>query len=98
MSVAVAEQLCAGVADAAGRHFAAWRIKNTHHPDAVVRRRGSREQAVSVVGGYRDVKVLGKFTASDLAMVVEIQVIDTTFLEVKCHMHKPFTIRRGDFW
>ena len=31
-------------------------------------------------------------------MIVEIQVIDATFLEVKKHMHKPFTIVRGDFW
>ena len=65
-------------------------MNNTHHPDA------------SVIGGYRDVKVLGKFSAEKedetLAMVVEIQVIERVFLAVKTHMHKPFTIARGDFW
>lgn len=88
--VAVADQLRADTQDGAGRRFEAWRIKNTHHRDAVV------------VGGYRDVKVLGKFSADlgeeTVAMIVEIQVIDATFLSVKTHMHKPFTIARGDFW
>ena len=47
-----------------GRRFEAWRVKNTH-----------REEATTV-GGYRDVKVLGLFAASDaLRMIVEIQVI-----------------------
>ena len=31
-------------------------------------------------------------------MVVEIQVIDTTFLAVKKNMHRPFSVYRGDFW
>lgn len=52
--------------------------------------------------GYRDVKVLGKFSAetggTPLSMVVEVQVLDAGFLKVKKCMHKPFTILRGDFW
>jgi hypothetical protein len=54
---------------------------------------------------YRDVKVIGQFTAGagldgsqSLSMVVEIQVIDTTFLNVKKNMHRPFSVYRGDFW
>ena len=88
--MAVAEQLRAGAQDGAGRRFEAWRVKNAHHPDA------------EVVGGYRDLKVLGKFSAElaeeTLSMVVEIQIIDEVFLGVKKHMHKPFAIARGDFW
>ena len=63
-------------------------LANTHHPDAVI------------VGGYRDLKLLGKFTSSGkgLSMIVEIQIIDAVFLAVKQSMHKPFSIARGDFW
>ena len=76
--------------DGQGRRFEAWRIKNTHHPHA------------DIVGGYRDFKIIGKFTAEcareTLAMVVEIQIIEKQFLNVKKDMHLPFTIARGDFW
>ena len=34
----------------------------------------------------------------ELSMIVEIQCIHHQFLAVKKHMHKPFTIARGDFW
>ena len=65
-------------------------------------RAAGRKGLLSVVGGYRDVKVLGKFSAKTedetLAMIVEIQIIDAVFLRVKTFMHKPFTIARGDFW
>lgn len=67
------------------RRLEVWRIKNTHHADA------------KVVGGYRDIKVLGKFSAGELSMVVEVQIIDATFLEVKKYMHKVYAIERGDF-
>ena len=76
-----------GEADEAGRRFEVLRVKNTHHRDAVI------------VGGYRDIKLLGKFSApGDLGMIVEIQVIDKYFVETKKFMHKPFTIVRGDFY
>jgi len=70
--------------------FEVWRIKNTHHPMA------------QVVGGYRDVKVLGRFDAGEvdglrLCMVVEVQVIDEEFARVKAHMHKAYALDRGDF-
>lgn len=68
-----------------GRSFEAWRVKNTHHPKA------------TTVGGYRDVKVLGKLSAGDMSMVVEIQLIDKRFLEIKKYMHKAYAIKRGDF-
>lgn len=68
--------------------FEVWRIKNTHHVSA------------ETVGGYRDVKVLGRFTSGDdnIAMIVEIQVIDKVFLDVKKYMHKAYAVQRGDFW
>lgn len=88
--IAIAKELRAGPTDGKGRRFEAWRVKNTHHPDA------------TIVGGYRDIKVLGKFSAEleteTLSMIVEIQIIEKVFLAVKCFMHKPFTIARGDFW
>eukprot|EP00440_Ansanella_granifera_P008386 gb/GFBE01009085.1/.p1 GENE.gb/GFBE01009085.1/~~gb/GFBE01009085.1/.p1 ORF type:complete len:771 (+),score=149.00 gb/GFBE01009085.1/:1-2313(+) len=74
--------------------FECWRIKNTHHAAA----------GEEVVGGYRDVKVIGKFSAGcasetglPLSMVVEVQVIDRQFLDIKKYMHKPYSIERGDF-
>ena len=36
----------------------------------------SYDPDATTVGGYRDVKVIGKFTAGDLCMVCEVQVID----------------------
>jgi len=72
--------------------FEAWRIKNTHH-----------HSASEVVGGYRDVKVLGCFTAArkrmgfKVSQIVEIQVIDVVFTEIKKFMHKAYAIDRGDF-
>lgn len=67
------------------RRLDVWRIKNTHHPDA------------KVVGGYRDIKVLGKLSSGGVAMVVEVQIIDARFLMVKKYMHKVYAIQRGDF-
>jgi len=75
--------------------FQVWRIKNTHHPDAE-----------GMTGGYRDVKVLGRFHgASDtttrgnlpVSMIVEIQVIDSIYMDVKNYMHKAYAIDRGDY-
>eukprot|EP00927_Polykrikos_kofoidii_P039400 TRINITY_DN33799_c0_g1_i1.p1 TRINITY_DN33799_c0_g1~~TRINITY_DN33799_c0_g1_i1.p1 ORF type:complete len:1122 (+),score=207.76 TRINITY_DN33799_c0_g1_i1:188-3553(+) len=94
--------------------FDVWRVKNTHHPDAVT------------VGGYRDMKVLGRFrqppasahsmcktwpgslgskrsqswrhTQPALCMIVEIQIIDVQFLAIKKFMHKVYAIERGDYW
>jgi hypothetical protein len=72
--------------------FEVWRIKNTHHADAE-----------DMTGGYRDVKVLGRFTArrqrvgSPISMIVEIQVIDSVYMEIKKFMHKAYAIDRGDF-
>lgn len=69
-----------------------WRIKNTHHADAE-----------DMTGGYRDVKVLGKFTARrqrlglQVSMIVEVQVIDTVYMDIKKYMHKAYAIDRGDF-
>merc|ERR1712232_165431 len=75
--------------------FEVWRIKNTHH---------QKVQDQELVGGYRDVKVLGRFSAKDLSstglplcMLVEVQVVDTVFLKVKGYMHLPYAILRGDF-
>eukprot|EP00927_Polykrikos_kofoidii_P002806 TRINITY_DN11120_c0_g1_i4.p1 TRINITY_DN11120_c0_g1~~TRINITY_DN11120_c0_g1_i4.p1 ORF type:complete len:1173 (+),score=234.61 TRINITY_DN11120_c0_g1_i4:233-3751(+) len=74
--------------------FEAWRIKNTHHHDSA-----------ETTGGYRDVKVLGRFTAPyekterdlPISMIVEVQVIDSVFMDVKKFMHKAYSIARGDF-
>jgi hypothetical protein len=72
--------------------FEAWRIKNTHHADAQ-----------DMTGGYRDVKVLGRFEARAkrlgmaISMIVEIQVIDTVYMDIKKFMHKAYAIERGDF-
>ena len=67
-------------------------------------------RVVTVTGGLlvliifpdRDVKVLGKFRADlgteVMAMLVEIQIIDAAFLEVKRLMHPLYKIERGDFW
>lgn len=88
--IRIATELRNSPRDAAGRSFSAWRVKNTHHATAVV------------VGGYRDVKILGVFTATvgseRMSMVVEIQIIDSVFLEIKRHMHKVYAIDRGDFF
>jgi len=75
--------------------FEVWRVKNTHHHDST-----------ETLGGYRDMKVLGLFSApapegsglQPLSMIVEVQVIDTAFLSIKKSMHKVYAIRRGDFW
>ena len=87
--IEVIEKLRGNPGDGEGRRFEAWRLKNTHHSGAVV------------VGGYRDVKVLGRFSAvtveETLAMIVEIQVVELTFFEVKEHMHKLYAVARGDF-
>jgi hypothetical protein len=77
-----------------GKHgkFEVWRIKNTHHHDAS-----------EITGGYRDVKAIGRFTARrkrhgvDAAMIVEVQVIDTHYMDIKKYMHKAYAIERGDF-
>merc|ERR1712039_892628 len=75
--------------------FEAWRIKNTHH-----------SAAEETTGGYRDIKVLGRFTARTgkrgaepmpLSMIVEVQVIDAVYLDIKQYMHKAYAIARGDF-
>jgi len=75
--------------------FAVWRIKNSHH-----------HKAEEMTGGYRDVKVLGRFTAREgkmgshpipISMIVEIQVIDVVYLDIKNYMHKAYSIDRGDF-
>eukprot|EP00930_Biecheleria_cincta_P071596 TRINITY_DN59082_c0_g1_i1.p1 TRINITY_DN59082_c0_g1~~TRINITY_DN59082_c0_g1_i1.p1 ORF type:complete len:970 (+),score=194.74 TRINITY_DN59082_c0_g1_i1:137-3046(+) len=67
--------------------FAVWRVKNSHHADA------------TTLGGYRDVKVLGRLQApGGLAMVVEVQVLDSRFLALKKYMHKVYAVKRGDFW
>jgi hypothetical protein len=89
--VQVADKLKSGPTMGKGS-FECWRIKNTHHPSA------------TVIGGYRDVKVFGKFSATiegeaePLSMLVEIQIVDQVFLNVKKFMHKPFTVERGDFY
>ena len=76
--------------DSAGRRFEVWRVKNTHHIDFA---RNS---------GYRDVKLLGKFSSraqgEELSMAVEIQVIDCEFLAIKKLEHRLYAITRGDFW
>ena len=76
--------------EADGASFEAWRIKNTHHRKA------------EVVGGYRDVMLIGAFSAEvegeRVRTVVEVQVIDATFLAIKKYMHLPFSIARGDYW
>eukprot|EP00927_Polykrikos_kofoidii_P012438 TRINITY_DN15358_c0_g1_i1.p1 TRINITY_DN15358_c0_g1~~TRINITY_DN15358_c0_g1_i1.p1 ORF type:complete len:1055 (-),score=204.53 TRINITY_DN15358_c0_g1_i1:47-3211(-) len=97
-----------------GPTFDVWRVKNTHHPDAIT------------VGGYRDVKVLGPFrapadsaqsmcktwpasalsqrshprclSALPLSMIVEVQIIDAQFLNIKKFMHKVYAVKRGDYW
>jgi ankyrin repeat protein len=75
--------------------FEVWRIKNSHH-----------DKAEEMTGGYRDVKVLGRFTAREgkmgsypvpISMIVEIQVIDVVYLDIKNYMHKAYSIDRGDF-
>jgi len=75
--------------------FEAWRIKNSHH-----------DEAEEMTGGYRDVKVLGRFTAREgkmgshpitISMIVEIQVVDVVYLDIKNYMHKAYSIDRGDF-
>lgn len=75
--------------------FDAWRVKNTHHASAD-----------ETTGGYRDVKVLGKFTARKkkggefpmpISMIVEVQVIDRVYLDIKTYMHKAYSIDRGDY-
>merc|ERR1719401_778473 len=72
--------------------FEVWRIKNTHHADAE-----------DMIGGYRDVKVLGRFTAPQrrkalsISMIVEVQVIDSVYMDIKKFMHKAYAIDRGDF-
>ena len=72
-----------------GTCFTLMRIKNSHHIDA------------KSVGGYRDVKVIGVLDvpAGDRtdSMLVEIQLIDKIFLDLKKLMHRPFMIMRGDF-
>ena len=87
--ITVCERLRRGASDREGRRFDTWRIKNTHHRSA------------KVVGGYRDVKCIGRFhTEVDgtlVSMITEVQVIDATFLTIKRHMHRPFAISRGDF-
>lgn len=54
-----------------------------------------------MVGGYRDLKIIGKFGAEIgtemLFMVVEVQVIDSVFVSIKKYMQLPYTITRGDF-
>jgi len=77
----------------AGGRFDVWRIKNSHHEDAD-----------EMTGGYRDVKVLGRFAAQKLrefplpiSMVVEVQVIDTVYVGIKKFMHKAYAIDRGDY-
>jgi len=74
--------------------FECWRVKNTHHAVA----------GEEVVGGYRDVKVIGRFRAPGetpgglpVSMIVEVQVVDAVFLAIKKYMHKPYSIERGDF-
>lgn len=75
--------------------FEVWRIKNSHH-----------DRAEEMTGGYRDVKVLGRFTARrgkmgsrplPISMIVEVQVIDVVYLDIKNYMHKAYSIDRGDF-
>jgi hypothetical protein len=75
--------------------FDVWRVKNTHHASAD-----------ETTGGYRDVKVLGKFTARKkkggefpmpISMIVEVQVIDRVYLDIKKYMHKAYSIDRGDY-
>ncbi|CAK0857197.1 unnamed protein product, partial [Prorocentrum cordatum] len=75
--------------------FDVWRIKNTHHAGAD-----------ETTGGYRDVKVLGRFTARKkkggeftmpISMIVEVQVIDSVYLDIKKYMHKAYSIDRGDY-
>mmetsp|Transcript_116837 Transcript_116837/g.330563 ORF Transcript_116837/g.330563 Transcript_116837/m.330563 type:complete len:852 (-) Transcript_116837:147-2702(-) len=75
--------------------FSVWRIKNTHHVS---------QDAGEIVGGYRDVKLLGLFTASApfdnglaVSMIAEVQVIDKVFFEVKTFMHRAYAIARGDY-
>ena len=46
---------------------------------------------------YRDVKVVGRFSAAALALVVEVQVVEAAFLAGKKSMHLPLAIARGDF-
>jgi len=66
--------------------FRTKRIKNTHHLDA------------STVGGYRDVKVIGELTIGESdSMLVEVQLIDRVFLDIKKFMHRPYSVGRGDF-
>ena len=66
--------------------FRTKRIKNTHHEDA------------STVGGYRDVKVIGELTIGESdSMLVEVQLIDRVFLDIKKFMHRPYSVGRGDF-
>merc|ERR1712187_166057 len=71
-----------------GLGFDVWRVKNTHHPDA------------QTVGGYRDIKVLGLFTApateagQQLAMIAEVQILDVEFIAIKKCMHKVYAIQR----
>ena len=66
--------------------FTTKRIKNTHHVNA------------STVGGYRDVKVIGVLTIGESdSMLVELQLIDRVFLDIKKFMHRPYSVGRGDF-
>lgn len=71
------------------RSFTAWRIKNLHH--------ASQTGANTPTGGYRDVKVLGMFQWASGAMIVEIQILDEDFSEIKHYMHKAYSLVRGDF-
>ena len=50
------------------------------------------------MGGYRDVKVIGELTIGESdSMLVEVQLIDRVFLDIKKFMHRPYSVGRGDF-
>ena len=57
-------------------------------------RRWIRKNAMRLA---RDTATLEGF-APQVGELVEVQVIDKKFLDIKRHMHKPFTVARGDFW
>jgi ankyrin repeat protein len=82
-------------ANAATGMLEVWRIKNTHHHGVDI---------ATLVGGYRDVKIIGRYTfpssdkqALPISMLVEVQVLDKVFADVKKYMHRPYSINRGDF-
>ena len=63
-----------GIEDGEGRRFEAWRVKNTHHPAAVV------------VGGYRDVKLVGIYS-----VFIMYLSIYSVFIETKLSRRRPPT-------